>query len=1015
MELRNYNAAGANNPTIYSDLISKRNELQNLTLIESGMMTARNVLGINDLVLSEISPGVFTTGSISKFRGSGPLPANIDTTIVHPPNFMDPTRAAIPALAVIPLAMWGAGEGIQTWLGNVGGSMYGAASKIPNNPIIPPAFANFAIGAGLAVAGTLPFFLQAPVNLAAGGSAIAQNPAGAPKLATDFLTTMGQNLWSREQTNPGSIAGTLFGMYVGGKIIEAGFERIPFSLEQITPGIGAGKVSVQTESGTMTDYHIISGKLPWEEYGASGRALATYVTGESGTKLLFGDTALQNYIRGTTITKMAIPVDIENVEVSPGVSTFTKNLMIVSRETNPEFVDLYQEFQKTSEIVNNPIQRYLFYRPQQTELIGELPFASASQATMEKIFATAEGRSDILFTGSRVNIRAFAAPYARGAESFGGTMADLDVLVDRASMPEVSHMWYDIIKQESPNAVLIEKGAPEFPQFSIHTGQGKFINAETFQEYSNVPRGMIAEAVGGSKVTIPGPAYGEMAKMSGAFRGATLEYSPEEGLDIVMGAGRAKDLPDLSSVARSMARDLYTPMKYDIGEFFQNIKTSGAQSAEALSDLAKQYAIKNVPQSAPMFGEFGEDILQNVNRNPEPLYSINPTRLGIAAGAIVGSALGILPKGIVLGLVGEDIAQLMSFEEAETLIYRGHYVPTTEEETLFTGLFSPGYEFGRAGTGIYKNAAGTIYGPAQVLQDTGTYFRGTPAADIGTYAYRGTPAPYQPSLIEPDYYPGAAPAPGYNPLTYAPEPKYSPGQYAPSVYNPAPLYDLGTYNPATYTPEPTYMPFNYNPSPLYNPLPYTPTTPPYNPPPSPHVPPYIPPPSYTPGGGGYTPGGGTTTGGGGGGGTTGGGTTGITWITKPEELPIYWERSKRKKHPARFLELFSFEMGTTSPVPTRFGLGGVNTRALGRQPARFMELFSLEEGTTSAIPTRFGKGGVNARAQRGNPEARFIPGYRGYARKILAPEDIAPQGLFDIVGKGQRKGRKRTVWENMIS
>jgi hypothetical protein len=256
------------------------------------------------------------------------------------------------------------------------------------------------------------------------------------------------------------------------------------------------------------------------------------------------------------------------------------------------------------------------------------------------------------------------------------------------------------------------------------------------------------------------------------------------------------------------------------------------------------------------------------------------------------------------------------------------------------------------------------------------------------------------------------PAPNYNPLTYAPEPKYSPGQYAPSVYNPSPLYDLGTYNPATYTPEPTYTPLTYNPSPYNQIPPYTPPsyvppyTPPYTPPPyvpPPYIPPYNPP-TYTPGGGG------------------GGGTELIPPpvitpppLIPPSEIPVYWERSKRKKHPARFLELFSFEMGTTSPVPTRFGLGGVNTRALGRQPARFMELFSLEEGTTSAIPTRFGKGGVNARAQRGNPEARFIPGYRGYARKILAPEDIAPQGLFDIVGKGQRKGRKRTVWENMIS
>ena len=52
---------------------------------------------------------------------------------------------------------------------------------------------------------------------------------------------------------------------------------------------------------------------------------------------------------------------------------------------------------------------------------------------------------------------------------------------------------------------------------------------------------------------------------------------------------------------------------------------------------------------------------------------------------------------------------------------------------------------------------------------------------------------------------------------------------------------------------------------------------------------------------------------------------------------------------------------------------------------------------------------------KGNPEARFIPGYKGTAAKYLQPEDIAPQGLFDITGKGKSRGRKRTVWENMIA
>ena len=172
---------------------------------------------------------------------------------------------------------------------------------------------------------------------------------------------------------------------------------------------------------------------------------------------------------------------------------------------------------------------------------------------------------------------------------------------------------------------------------------------------------------------------------------------------------------------------------------------------------------------------------------------------------------------------------------------------------------------------------------------------------------------------------------------------------------------------------------------------------------------------YTGGGGGYTGSGGGSGGGGGGnkggggsggnggGGESWGGGTEVSLITK---LPLTWQISKRRKRPARFLELFSFEEGLDTPIPVRFGLGGVNRRATGQRPARFLELFSLEQGQDTPVPYRFGKGGVNVRAASGNPTAAFIPGYRGTAAQRLRPEDIAPNGLFDILDKGPQRLRK---------
>jgi len=127
------------------------------------------------------------------------------------------------------------------------------------------------------------------------------------------------------------------------------------------------------------------------------------------------------------------------------------------------------------------------------------------------------------------------------------------------------------------------------------------------------------------------------------------------------------------------------------------------------------------------------------------------------------------------------------------------------------------------------------------------------------------------------------------------------------------------------------------------------------------------------GGGGYEGGGGGTGRGGGGGGKGGGGGGGGDLIiTLPQDLPPEWQRSRRRRRPARFVELFSFEMGIDTPIPERFGRGGVNRKAL-----------------------------------EANPGAAFIEGTRGYAGSILSTSDTAPNRLFDITGTGPNR-----PWKN---
>lgn len=98
---------------------------------------------------------------------------------------------------------------------------------------------------------------------------------------------------------------------------------------------------------------------------------------------------------------------------------------------------------------------------------------------------------------------------------------------------------------------------------------------------------------------------------------------------------------------------------------------------------------------------------------------------------------------------------------------------------------------------------------------------------------------------------------------------------------------------------------------------------------------------------------------------------------------LTWQRSKRKKLPARFLELFSFEEGIDTPIPRRFGLGGLTPQAVAR-----------------------------------NPKALFVEGHRGRAKGILHPEDHGPNNLFDILDRGIGRGKGRTrppVWSRLLS
>jgi hypothetical protein len=884
------------------------------------------------------------------------------------------------APVTMPLALWAMGAG--EWIPRGGTQLIQAGDA--TLPAAAP-LTHFVVGAGEGVAQLVPFVAMA---LPAAEWAV-RNPAAMTAAVLPGTAMMVEGMVGLARSDAPRFAGNIAGMIIGPKV--AG--RVAGSV------VNLGRVDVLTGDywdylGTqpiMNRYTILATKAPWQTWGASGRAVVTVAQGaEYGRpQVVFGSTGLQLAIAGTNV-RMASPWDIQTTVASPQTKVFTRNLVEAGRPTNPELADLYQSFEGTLQTVSNPIQRALFYRPAQVELFGELPTASASKATMAEIFRSAETRGDIVFSGSRANIRPFTAPYARGAQKFGGTMADFDVLMSETAMQEIYVQWKAIVAKQHPEVEQFSKFKTTKEghlRFSISTGRGIFINAETFAEFSNVPRGrfntMTVEAVGGAKVRIPGPAHALEAKMSGATRDAIITHTPSEGARLHLTESiRAKDWPDLTSTARGMARDLYTPVRADIQGLsgrgiLQSMKTARAEAAESLSDISRTFAEKHAPGTSAMYREFGPDILRGINRTPEPLYSLSPvqTGAGVAMGAAMVAMPGAIPPILKFALLG--IAT--DFRKIPTETYKvrtgtsgtgNKYVPDRIIQT--PGDAAPGTSYinsrGPVSPAIARSLGQTEIYPSAKLTSPNRFVGLAGLGSLGSAA--NTRLRSEPQGLRRESYPSAhnRRTPGevyYGKAAEAGRAEIYPALTVARDYPAISLLTdeyptITTYNPPAV--EPPYVPPIEPPYTSRAEPPYTPPIePPYVPPFTPQTPPPWAPtntPQYPPG----TP------------------PIRLTDITRNPDRDFTWWKDKKKKKPVRFMELFSFEMGTDSPVPRRFGRGGVTPAAIAK-----------------------------------NPLAKFIPGYRGVAGRRLAPEDIAPNRLFDILGTGKGPRRRPTYWEDLLS
>ena len=106
--------------------------------------------------------------------------------------------------------------------------------------------------------------------------------------------------------------------------------------------------------------------------------------------------------------------------------------------------------------------------------------------------------------------------------------------------------------------------------------------------------------------------------------------------------GQTKALPDIYSLSRSMAADIYQqPVTYDIFGIRQAGRIKAAQALETFSETNKELIITKFPKELTKFNTIQEDLLSGVNRSPTAIYDLG-TLAGIK-GAI-GNALSSIPS-----------------------------------------------------------------------------------------------------------------------------------------------------------------------------------------------------------------------------------------------------------------------------------------------------------------------------------------------------------------------------------
>jgi hypothetical protein len=696
--------------------------------------------------------------------GTANLPAAATETMMVKAPFLstyrtDADNATLTAMGGIPLAMYGMGQEASKRISDAQESTLTFSQGVM--PKVFPQTANTLVGFGGNLAGMVPLALSLPYAL----TWSAYHPTAVPSKAYELGTQMVEQTWKDEQKHPGTLLGTLGGMYVGGKVIGYGAGKVGEVVPDISPV--ELKIGVPIRAAVEGEFNYVSTvsiKNPFSNAVPVPKAYAISGVDVTGTKIGFGSPV--KAMGDLTIT--ADPMFIVRDAAESHVMTNAQRMVLdpffrsVAKGT-PEEPIINAMFDIKANIGAN-------VRGGSEDVLRYTNAQPAGTLTQEGVDAAVQANvHDILAKGGAVRLGSAAQTDWLGSRFMRDTIgSDIDVDVPKVKLPATVEEL-KVAYAQNPTPIEFQGGG----RFALKSNPTDHIIGASEMEGHLDVRYLEAKTASGKPIGQQTPEYGIESKASRTLKDR-IKYTPDDGLTVKLtGKKIEKDLSDIYAGARGISKTAYEQNQFRLGQTYEDISNNIKTYAET---KGVDTVIKTIP----------EDIL----KTPE----------GINAKAIAGIRAGVYNPQIS----GVDVG-IPKFARAV------EEYPTTVEPRTVGGY--PSIPIGMYPMGTMQPQGQiAVYPTAQLNLKSDTFpYPSTQQNPVTTITVPVTPYPVGPTpepqtTVYPIGNPNPPPPTPVYPMVYPPTPPNPPVPVYPTVYPPnhpnppTPIYPTGTPPPTTNPP-----------------------------------------------------------------------------------------------------------------------------------------------------------------------------------------------------------------------